>query len=231
MHDPVVTVDEVMNYSALKKIISTPTNIGGVVAQNVKKSQTLKKHRPQGGKPKLSSTARHVASVYNEEQFPAPYNGIETILVGRCNAGKSTLINAVLRTNLARTSPRAGLTPCLNIYQDERWRIIDSPGYGVKGTQWQRELTLKYMERPGVKVVLVLDGKTGVARWDSMVLDELIAVAGQHGCAINVVISKLDKIKESERSSRIKEISQQLDDWVLGGNVSSTDEFIKKHRK
>lgn len=54
-------------------------------------------------------------------------------LIGRPNAGKSTLLNALLQTKLAITSPKAQTTRnvILGVYNDERGQIVflDTPGF------------------------------------------------------------------------------------------------------
>jgi len=57
---------------------------------------------------------------------------------GRANAGKSTLLNAVIgRRNLLFTSKKAGRTQTLNFFRvggdPGRLVVVDSPGYGARG--------------------------------------------------------------------------------------------------
>lgn len=55
----------------------------------------------------------------------------EYAFVGRSNVGKSSLINAVLGANVARTSNTPGRTQSINMFNlDDRVMIVDLPGYG-----------------------------------------------------------------------------------------------------
>ena len=57
------------------------------------------------------------------------------MLVGRSNVGKSSLINALVRRKLARTSAEPGKTRLANVYRIARasaapFHLVDLPGYG-----------------------------------------------------------------------------------------------------
>jgi GTP-binding protein len=62
----------------------------------------------------------------------------ELALVGRSNVGKSSLINALVRQRIARTSAAPGKTRLANVYRVARgsrqsFYLVDLPGYGFAG--------------------------------------------------------------------------------------------------
>ncbi len=65
-----------------------------------------------------------------------PRDGLaEIALVGRSNVGKSSLINALVRRQIARTSAAPGKTRLANLYRvvrgsGEPFYLVDLPGYG-----------------------------------------------------------------------------------------------------
>ena len=85
-----------------------------------------------------------VTSAAGAAGFPA--GGLpEIALVGRSNVGKSTLINALVRQKLARTSAAPGKTRLANFYRVAAegrpvFHLVDLPGYGyARGGNQSRE--------------------------------------------------------------------------------------------
>jgi GTP-binding protein len=78
--------------------------------------------------------ATFVTSAVGPDGCPA--DGLpELALVGRSNVGKSTLVNALVRSKLARTSAAPGKTRLLNIFRvdvdgEPPFHLVDLPGYG-----------------------------------------------------------------------------------------------------
>ena len=89
-----------------------------------------------------------------------PREGVpEVAMVGRSNVGKSSLINALVRQKVARTSAAPGKTRLANIYRVARgssrpFYLVDLPGYGyarggASSAREFEELTRAFFGRVG----------------------------------------------------------------------------------
>jgi GTP-binding protein len=147
-----------------------------------------------------------------------PRDGLPQIaMVGRSNVGKSTLINALCRKKIARTSAAPGKTRLANVYRVSaeggagrpgRWSayLVDLPGFGYArgGEDSAAELAAvaaAYMQAHPTALLLVdsrhpgLESDAAAARW----LDGL-------GVPRHIVATKIDKLSRSERARNLKTI-------------------------
>ena len=140
-----------------------------------------------------------VASLPNS-QFP------EYAFVGRSNVGKSSLINAIVGQNVARTSNTPGRTQTLNLFNiDDRIMIVDLPGYGYArvardvAMRWVVRLEEYLLSRRQLRRLFILiDSRIGVRDSDLDLMDFCDA----NGISYQVVYTKRDK-RVREKNQRV----------------------------
>lgn len=134
----------------------------------------------------------------------------EVALVGRSNVGKSSLINALTNRNgLAKTSNTPGRTQQLNFFNlADRLMLVDLPGYGYAKVpkeqveKWTKLLKKYLMGRAQLRrVYLLVDARHGIKENDREMMDMLDKTA----VIYQIVLTKADKLKKSERDQRVKE--------------------------
>ena len=155
-----------------------------------------------------------------------PHDGLAHVaLAGRSNVGKSTLINALCRTKIARTSAAPGKTRLANLYRigleggaggPGRWStyIVDLPGYGyarggASSADELRAVAEAYFREAAdarrVTLLLVdarhpgLETDLAAAHW----LDGM-------GVERKVVATKVDKLSRAERARNLRIIGDVL---------------------
>ncbi len=133
--------------------------------------------------------------------------------IGRSNSGKSTLLNSLTNSKIARASSYPGRTQEINIFLiNESFYFVDLPGYGfarVSGLGREKigELIDMYLFRlhyKQKKIVFIIDANVGFTETDLSMLDEL---ENNHKDFI-IVASKIDKMNQSEYYKQMKEIKR-----------------------
>jgi GTP-binding protein len=137
----------------------------------------------------------------------------QVALIGRSNVGKSSIINSLTKQKaLARTSDTPGLTQEINMYSiNNKFYLLDLPGYGFAKVPERIRASLQklnwwYLFDSGHeqhRAALVLDANVGPSKNDI----EMLALLRDHQKNIVVVANKIDKIKASERKSRMQTIT------------------------
>ena len=112
--------------------------------------------------------SRFLASATDASHFPAP-SLPEIAFLGRSNVGKSSVINSLVGTKLARTSSTPGRTRSINFFEI-RWPgkprpeliFADLPGYGyakvsrVVAEEWPKFIEPYLNERPSLALCVAL---------------------------------------------------------------------------
>lgn len=147
-------------------------------------------------------------------------------MVGRSNVGKSTLINALLKQKMARTSATPGKTRLLNAFRVRgpnglRFILVDLPGYGFAGYGHNRDhdfetMVSEYFEArseaatPTVALLLVDARHPGLASdrdaWNWI---------GDSGVTRATIVTKIDKLSGSIRARELAAFKSTFGEPVL----------------
>lgn len=156
--------------------------------------------------------AKFVAGAATLEQIPT-FGLPEITFVGRSNAGKSSLVNALLnRNSLARTSQTPGHTRQLNFFNlSETLMLVDVPGYGYAKApkkdvkQWQGTL-FSYLRgrRELSRAFVLIDARHGIKPAD----EEMFELLNDAAVSFQIVLTKADLISESARE-KMKETTEK----------------------
>ncbi len=158
-------------------------------------------------------------AVSDARQFPPP-DLPEIAFLGRSNVGKSSLINSLVGSKIARTSSTPGRTRSINFFE-MRWpgkpkpEIIftDLPGYGY--AKISREITQQWPEfiepylqrRPSLALSLVLiDCNVPPQQSDRQLMEFLQTI----GRPFLVVATKSDRLSGNQLTNAIKALTEGL---------------------
>jgi GTP-binding protein len=160
---------------------------------------------------------------------------------GRSNVGKSSLLNALMRQKLARTSAAAGKTRQANIYRvtvedapggPGRWStyLVDLPGYGYArgGDASVRELkevvdayfAAAHQQRDGAgraAIFLLVDSRHPGLPTDVQAHHWI----SESALSPIVVATKIDKLSRSERAKSLRELERIYHRAPLAVSVTS----------
>jgi GTP-binding protein len=159
-----------------------------------------------------------LAAATEVAHFPAP-NLPEIAFLGRSNVGKSSLINSLVGTKLARTSSTPGRTRSINFFE-VRWPgkprpelvFTDLPGYGYAkisreiSQEWPKFIEPYLKERTALALcVMVVDPNVPPQQSDRQ-LQEFLNVSGRE---FVVVATKCDRLSGNQLRTALKTLADE----------------------
>ena len=162
---------------------------------------------------------RFVTSAAEPRQFP-PAGAPEIAFLGRSNVGKSSLINSLVGSKIAKTSNTPGRTQTINFFQVRRpgkpqpdFVFADLPGYGYARVpkeitaQWAQFINPYLEKRESLALCLALvDVTIPPQELDLKLLEWL----GHIGRNFLVVATKADRISGNQLRTSLQKLGEQL---------------------
>ncbi len=162
--------------------------------------------------------ARFLTAATDVKHFPAP-SLPEIAFLGRSNVGKSSVINSLVGTKLARTSSTPGRTRSINFFEI-RWPgkprpeliFADLPGYGYAkvsreiSQEWPKFIEPYLNERPTLALcVALVDANIPPQQSDRQLLSFLNA----SGRDLLVVATKSDRLSNNQLHNALRTLAQE----------------------
>ncbi len=148
----------------------------------------------------------------------------EVVLCGRSNVGKSTFINSLSKKrNIAKTSSTPGKTRSINFYLVEnKFHLVDLPGYGYakisvsEKNKWQKLINEYLSYRKIISLAFhLIDSRHKPTDLD-IVLNSLLH---KINVPYIILLTKVDKLNQSEKSQSVKRIKQYFPELSIGDNL------------
>ncbi|HHG75133.1 MAG TPA: YihA family ribosome biogenesis GTP-binding protein [Persephonella sp.] len=157
---------------------------------------------------------KFIKSAVSPKDYPPPHYP-EIAIVGRSNVGKSSLINAIFRRNIAKVSSSPGKTRLINFFLlNDSIYFVDLPGYGYASVskaerqKWKKMIETYFQTRENLSLVIMLvDSRHQPTKLDIMMKDWLESM----GIPYVVAATKADKLNQSGKAKALRTIRETLD--------------------
>lgn len=139
----------------------------------------------------------------------------EYAFIGRSNVGKSSLINMLTRSRLAKTSQTPGKTLLINHFSinNGQWYLVDLPGYGyaARGKD-QRETFRRIIEQYilGRRQLVCLFVLIDIRHKPQKIDLEFIEWLGENSVPFAIVFTKADKLGTMAAQKMVDDYCNEL---------------------
>ncbi|HVI81026.1 MAG TPA: ribosome biogenesis GTP-binding protein YihA/YsxC [Candidatus Acidoferrum sp.] len=162
--------------------------------------------------------SQFLAAATDASHFPAP-TVPEVAFLGRSNVGKSSVINSLVGTKLARTSSTPGRTRSINFFEI-RWPgkprpeviFADLPGYGYAkisreiSQEWPKFIEPYLHQRPSLALcVALIDVNVPPQQSDRQLLDFLSST----GRNVLLVGTKSDRLSNNQLNNVLRTLAKE----------------------
>lgn len=159
------------------------------------------------------SKVKFVKSASQLDQFP-PGKMPQVAIAGRSNSGKSSFINTLARSKVAKVSGTPGKTRLLNIFDVEsKFYLVDMPGYGYAArshserNEWEKMIEKYLVNSEQLRgLILLMDIRRKWSDEESMIFDFCQAM----NLGLIVGLTKADKLSRSQWKSTVMQMEKQL---------------------
>ncbi|WP_257253237.1 MULTISPECIES: ribosome biogenesis GTP-binding protein YihA/YsxC [unclassified Endozoicomonas] len=146
-----------------------------------------------------------------------PDNGREVAFAGRSNAGKSSALNTLVGSKIARTSKTPGRTQLINYFNiEESIHLVDLPGYGYAKVpeamkiEWQKHLDDYLTNRESlIGLVLLVDIRHPLKEFDRMMVQWSI----ESEMPLHILLTKSDKLKSGVAKQALNHLKRELSEY------------------
>lgn len=177
------------------------------LAERISKLERMKVH------------AQFVTAASDPKQFPVP-GPPEVAFLGRSNVGKSSTINSLLGSKVAKTSSTPGRTRSINFFA-VRWPgrpkpdllFVDLPGYGYArvsrdvSSQWPGFIEPYLRERPNLALCIALIDPNIPAQASDQQLVDFLQATGRN---FVIVATKSDRVPSTRLQSTLSNLGNEF---------------------
>ena len=182
----------------------------------------------------MNENLKFLKEVFESESLPEE-SLPEFVFWGRSNVGKSSLINSITKSKIAKTSKTPGRTRSLVFFEyEKKIRIIDFPGYGYSKIPKSNEFKIDRLiesylrQRKALKFIfLLIDARHGMKDIDKNILYQLDKILGSK---VVIIFTKIDKLKnQGDKQSLLqnnKQINEIFDKTFFNTSIKNSNDIF-----